>query len=208
MNAAIITSNMLMESCGASGARTSRFLWDTGAIRLWCLRATAASSIDKTADSTLHLLQQIASQAAQQLPNSPVPGMTARIQQLLGKVRQRAQRTLLHSRDCPADMPDLAVLMLPEQNLTEPDAAHGISNLQLQSAAYSRFVRACGSLGVQCVLATSQPEAWQQLHAISKQTLLPPVLLNVTDHLQAQVDVLLKVHGALSLPHLTQEAKL
>ena len=188
-------------------------MWDTGAMRLWCLRATATPCLDQSAAANVRLLQQIASQTAQQLPSSPAPGMTARMQQLLGKVRQRAQQSLLLRRDCPAQVPDLVLLMLSEETGAQAGNEPGNGSLRLQVAAYSRLIQLCGSLGVRCTLATALPQAWQQLHAESKPPLLAPVLMSVPDASvpdlqQAQLDVLIKVHGTLSLPHLTQDAKL
>lgn len=112
-------------------------------------------------------------------------------------------------------MPDLLLLMLPEESVAESkiEDVPGKGSLRLQVAIYSRLIQLCGSLGVRCALATSLPQAWQQLPAESKPPLLSPVLLSVPNasapyHQQAQLDVLIKMHGTLSLPQLTQDAKL
>ena len=200
-----------------SSSGCSSSLWDSGSIRLWCLRATARESLEESGNGAGRLLQQIAASRAQPNSASPALAMSVRMQQLLQKLRQRAQHVLLLKQDCPGDVPDLILLMLPAADGASPGAAFSI---QMQLAAYDSLVQVCASLGVLCTLTTAQPHVWEQLlseHHVSTSS-GPPVLAPMLvggpsmppgDHMQLQLNLLLSIHSMLSsTTSRMQDAKL
>ena len=199
--------------CTGTGQSPNNRL-DYGAMSLWCLRAAAGQS---PADGPCQLLQQIASQAKQQEPQSSAPGLTMRMHQLLGRVRQRAQQALLLRRGGPADIPDLILLLLPDEphdSLQDPGSDEALPQL----ADFDALMKLCGSLSVPCAYATTAQHAWEQLNAehglgvSSKPQMVPPVLLTQPEAAanghQMQADLVLKLHGVLSLINQGQGAKL